>query len=113
MPQIQIYHKTVQIPVISSQFSCYYTLCLFHYLQDIWIISGLMGAIALPTYTNLFNILCFSCQGKSRDIVYQRTCLLLCFIFAQHGLFEIQLTVYSAVLRLTDPGIYYITRCGI
>ena len=30
-------------------------------------------------------------------------------MFAQHGLFEIQLTVYSALSRLTDLGIYYIT----
>ena len=26
------YHKKVQIPVLSSQCSCYYKLCLFHYL---------------------------------------------------------------------------------
>ena len=38
-------------------------------------------------HTNLFTILCFSCQGKSRDIVYQRICLFLWLIFAQHGLF--------------------------
>ena len=64
-------------------------------------------------HTNLFMILCFSCQGKSRDIVYQRICLFLWLIFAQHGLFEIQLSVYSALSRLTDLGIYDITRCGI
>ena len=64
-------------------------------------------------HTNLFKILCFSCQGKSRDVVYQCTCLFLWLIFAQHGLFEIQLTVYSALSRLTDLGIYDITRCGI
>ena len=64
-------------------------------------------------HTNLLKILCFSCQGKSRDIVYQRICLFLWLIFAQHGLFEIQLTVYSALSRLTDLGIYDITRCGI
>ena len=64
-------------------------------------------------HMNLFKILCFSCQGKSRDIVYQRICLFLWLIFAQHGLFEIQLTVYSALSRLTDLGIYDITRCGI
>ena len=56
---------------------------------------------------------CFSFQGKSRDIVFQRICLFLWLIFAQHGLFEIQLTVYSALSRLTDLGIYDITRCGI
>ena len=60
-----------------------------------------------------FKILCFSCQGKSRDIVYQRICLFVWLIFAQHGLFEIQLTVYTALSRLTDLGIYDITRCGI
>ena len=43
------YHKKVQIPVFSSQLSCYYTLCLFHFLSDIRLISGLMGAIALAT----------------------------------------------------------------
>ena len=64
-------------------------------------------------HTNLFKILCFSCQGKRRDIVYQRICLFLWLIFAQHGLFEIQLTVYSALSRLADLGIYDITRCGI
>ena len=67
----------------------------------------------VPMHTNLFNILCFSCQGKSRDIVYQRTCLSSWFIFAKHGLFGIQLTVYSAPSRLTDHGIYYIIWCGI
>ena len=64
-------------------------------------------------HTNLFNILWFSCQGKSRDVVYQCICLFLWLIFAQHGLFEIQLTVYSALSRLTDLGIYDISRCGI
>ena len=55
-------------------------------------------------HTNLFKILCFSYQGESRDIVYQRICLFLWLIFAQHGLLEIQLTVYSALSRLTDLG---------
>ena len=55
----------------------------------------------------------FSCQEKSRDIVYQRTCLLSCLIFAQHGRFGIQLTAYSALSCLADHGIYYVTRCGI
>ena len=64
-------------------------------------------------HTKLLKILCFSCQGKTRDIVYQRICLFLWLIFAQHGLFEIQLTVYSALLRLTDLEIYDITRCRI
>ena len=45
--------------------------------------------------------------------VFQRICLFLWLIFAQHGLFEIQLTVYSALSRLTVLGIYDITRCGI
>ena len=52
-------------------------------------------------------------SGKSRDIAYQRICLLLWLIFAQHGLFEIQLTVFSTLSRLTDLGIYDITQCGI
>ena len=70
------------------------------------------GHYCFPMHTNLFKILCFSCQGKSRDIVYQRICLFLWLRFAQHGSFEIQLTVYSALLRLTDLylGIY---ECGI
>ena len=71
------------------------------------------GHSCAPTNTNLFNILWFSCQGKSRDIVNQRTCRILWLIFAQHGLFGILLTVYSALSRLTDHGIYYIIRCGI
>ena len=57
---------------------------------------------------------CFFCQGKSRDIVYQRIWLFLWLIFAQHGLFfKIKLTVYSALSRFTDLGINDITRCGI
>ena len=76
---------------------------------------------ALPSFgdscilmnTNLFNILWFSWQGKSRDIIYQRPCLFSLLIFVQHGLFGILLTVYSTLSRLTDHGIYYITRCGI
>ena len=64
-------------------------------------------------HTDLFKILCFSCPGKSRDVVYQRICLFLWLIFAQHGLFEIQLTVYSVLSRLTGLGIYDISRCGI
>ena len=71
------------------------------------------GHYYVRMHTNLFNILCFFCQGKSRDIFYQRICLFLWLIFAQHGLFEIQLTVYSALSRLTDLGLYYTTRCGI
>ena len=43
------YHKKVQIPVYSSQCSYNNTLCLFHFLSDIRLISGLMGAIALAT----------------------------------------------------------------
>ena len=65
------------------------------------------------TYDFFFKIFCFSYQGKSRDIVYQRICLFWCIIFAQYGRFEIQLTVYSALSLLTDLGIYYITRCVI
>ena len=71
------------------------------------------GHYCVPTHTNLFKILCFSCQGKRRDIVYQRICLFLWYIFAQHGLFEIQLTAYSALSRLTDLGIYDMTWCRI
>ena len=63
--------------------------------------------------TNLFNILWFSCQGKSRDIIYQSSCLFSWWIFVQHGLFGILLTAYSALSRLTDYGIYSITRCGL
>ena len=73
----------------------------------------IFGHYCVPMHMNLFKILCFSCPGKSRDIVFQRRCLFLWLISAQHGLFEIQLTVYSALSRLTDFGIYDITRCGI
>ena len=73
----------------------------------------LLDTCAFQCIRIFFKILCFSCQGKSRDIVYQRICLFLWSLFARHGLFEIQLTVYSALSRLTDLGIYDITRCGI
>ena len=63
--------------------------------------------------TNFFNILGFSCQEKSRDIVYQRTGLFPWSIFVENGLFGIILTVFSALSRLTDHDIYYITRCRI
>ena len=49
LPQILIITKKLQIPVFSGQCSCYYTLYLFHYLSDIRLISGLMGAIAMAT----------------------------------------------------------------
>ena len=71
------------------------------------------GHSCLPIHTNLFNILWFSSQGKSRNIVYQRTWWFSWLIFVQHGLFGILLTVYSALSCLTDHGIYYITRCRI
>ena len=51
--------------------------------------------------TTLFNILWFSCQGTSRDIVYQRSCWFSWLIFVQHGLYGILLTLYSALSRLT------------
>ena len=51
------------------------------------------------------------CAFPVRDIVYQRICLFLCLMFAQQRLFEIQLTVYSALSHLTDLGMYYKTRC--
>ena len=86
--------------------------CFFFSTQS-WRTLPSFGQYCVPMHTNLFKILCFSCQGKSRDIVYQRICLFLWLIFAQHGLFEIQLTFYSALSRLTDLGIYDITRCGI
>ena len=63
--------------------------------------------------TTLFNILWFSCQGTSRDIVNQRSFWFLWLIFVQYGLYGILLTVYSALSRLTDHGIFYITRCRI
>ena len=55
----------------------------------------------------------FFCHWQSRDIVYQCTCLLSWLTLALHGLFGIQLTVYSALSHLTDYGLYYITRFGI
>ena len=71
------------------------------------------GHFRNPMNTNVFNILWFSCQRNSRDIVYQRTCWFSWFIVVRHGLFEILLTVYSALSRSTNHGIYYITRRGI
>ena len=71
------------------------------------------GHSCVSMHTNFFHILCFSCQGKSRDIVYQHTCLFSWLIFTKHGLFGIQLTAYSVRSRLTDHEIYYIIRCGI
>ena len=93
----------------AKQFSCY----VFFFNTQSWRTLPSFGHYCVPMHTNLFKILCFSCQGKSRDIVYQRICLFLWLIFAQHGLFEIQLNVYSALSRLTDLGIYDITQCRI
>ena len=92
-----------------KQFSC----DVFFFNTQSWRTLPSFGQYCVPMHTNLLKILCFSCQGKSRDIVYQRICLFLRSIYAQHGLFEIQLTVYSALSRLTDLGIDDITRCGI
>ena len=88
-------------------------LCNVFFLNtQSWRTLASFGHYCVPMHTNLFNILCFSCQGKSRDIVYQRIWLFLWVIFAQHGLFEFQLTIYSALSRLTDLE-NYITRCGL
>ena len=43
----------------------------------------------------------------------KRSCWFSWLIFVQHGLYGILLTLYSALSRLTDHGIYYITRCRI
>ena len=93
----------------AKQFSC----DVFFFNTQSWRTLPSFGHYCIPVQTNLFKILCFSCQEKSRDIVYQRICLFLWIIFVQHGLFEIHLTVYSALSRLTDLRIYDITRCGI
>ena len=92
-----------------KQFSCY----VFFVNTQSWRTLPSFGHYCVLMHTNLFKILCFSCQGKSRDIVYQSICLFLWLIFAQHGRFEIQLTVYSALSRLTNFRIYDITQCGI
>ena len=92
-----------------KQFSC----DVFFFNTQSWRTLPSFGHYCVPMHTDLLKILCFSCQRKSRDIVYQRICLFLWSIFDQHGLFEIQLTIYSALSRLTDLGIYDITRCGI
>ena len=49
-----------------KQFSC-----------DVFFFNTLpsFGHYCVPMHTNLFKILCFSCQWKGRDIVYQRICL--------------------------------------
>ena len=89
-------------------------LCEFSFFDThSWRALQSFGHYCVPMNTNLFNILWFSCQGKSRDVVYQRTCWFSWLIFIQHGLFGILLTVFSALSRLTDHGIYYISRCGI
>ena len=92
-----------------KQFSC----DVFFFNTQSWRTQPSFGHYCVSMHTNLFKILCFSCRGKSRDIVYQRICLFLWLIFTQHGLFYIQLTVFSALSRLTDLGIYDITRCRI
>ena len=92
-----------------KQFSC----DVFFVNTHSWRTLASFGYSCVPMHTNFFNILCFSCQGKSRDIVYQRTCLFSWLIFAKHGLFGIQLTAYSARSRLTYHRIYYIIRWGI
>ena len=76
-----------------KQFSC----DVFFFNTQSWRTVPSFGHYCVPMHTNLFKILGFSCQGKSRDIVNQRICLFLWLIFAQHGLFEIQLSVYSAL----------------
>ena len=89
-------------------------LCDFFFVNThSWRTLTSFGHYCVLMHTNFFNILCFFCQGKSRDIVYQNTCLFSWLIFAKRGLFGIQLTAYSARSRLTDHGIYYIIRCGI
>ena len=84
-----------------KQFSSYFFFVKIHS----WRTLASFGHSCVPMHTDFFNILCFFCQGKSRDTVYQRTCLFLWLIFAKHGLFGSQLTAYSARSRLTDHGI--------
>ena len=88
-----------------KQFSCE----VFFFNAQSWRTLASFGLCCVPIHTNLFKIWCFSYQIKSRDIVYLRVWIFCWLMFAQHGLFEIQLTVYSALSRLTDLGIYYIT----
>ena len=52
------------------------------------------GLSCVPMNTTLFNILWFSCQGTSRDIVYKRSCWFSWLIFVQHGLYGILLSLY-------------------
>ena len=74
---------------------------------------SIFGHSCVPMNTNLLNVLWFSYLGKSRDIVYQRTCWFSWLIFVQHERTGILLTEYSALSRLTDQGLYYIIRCWI
>ena len=106
--KITLYGESTHLREV-KQFSC----DVFFFNTQSWRTLPSCGHYCVPMHTNLFKILCFSCQGKSREIVYQHICLFLWLIFAQHGLFEIQLTVYSARSRLTDLGIYDKSRCGI
>ena len=94
-----------------KQFSCK----VFFFNYQSWRTLASFGHICVPMHTDLFNILCSSCQGKVEKHVssINAYAYFLWLIFVWHGLFEIQLTVYSALSRLTDLGIYYITRCGI
>ena len=63
-------------------------LCEFFFVNThSWRTLAFFEHFCVLMHTNLFNILCFSCQGKSRDIVYQRTCLFSGFLLAKHGLF--------------------------
>ena len=92
-----------------KQFSC----AVYFFNAQSWRTLWSFGHFCVLMHTNFFKVLCFSYQEKSRDIVYQCVCLFLWLIFAQRGFFEIPITVYSALSRLTDLGIYYKTRCGI
>ena len=49
LPRILIITKNYKFPCSAVNVQYYYTLCLFHFLSDIRLISGLMGAIALAT----------------------------------------------------------------
>ena len=106
-------HFVVKLPVDErlNNFRAIFSLLTLIYDEPLHLLDTLASQCIRICST--FCILCFSCQGKSRDIVYQVTCLLSWLIFAEPGLFEIQLTAYSARSRLTDHGIYYIIRCGI
>ena len=73
----------------------------------------LLDTIAFDCIQICWSFCAFPVREKEEISFINAYAYFLWLIFAHHGLFEIQLTVYSALSRLTDLGIYDITRRGI